>query len=187
MKARPVTNPGQALRESNRADQSVLRESERNRLACSTVKLTKILVPVDFSDCSRKALAYAVPFAEQFGASLVVLHVIPPYYAVDPYGLAQIERIEAELEQNGRSRLTELVIDTVPSDINAGILLRHGRATAEIVDAAKELEIDLIIISTHGHTGLKHVVFGSTAENVIRHAPCPVLTVREKEHEFIGN
>ncbi len=148
---------------------------------------TPILVPVDFSECSKKALAYAIPLAKQFGATIDVVHVVPPYYALDPYGVAEYERVEKELLATGEQRLARLLLDMIPSGIAADIFVRTGKAAIEIVEVAKELEADLIILSTHGHTGLKHVILGSTAENVVRHAPCPVLTVREKEHEFIVN
>jgi len=64
-------------------------------------------------------------------------------------------------------------------------LVRFGKPFQEICDAARGLKVDLIVISTHGYTGLKHAVLGSTAERVVRHAPCPVLVVREQEHEFV--
>jgi nucleotide-binding universal stress UspA family protein len=64
-------------------------------------------------------------------------------------------------------------------------VVRLGHPYQEITDAARELKVDLIVISTHGYTGLKHVLLGSTAERIVRHAPCPVLTVREKEQDFV--
>lgn len=172
--------------ELNRQDEGLLKQAEVfSRAAGPLFKLKKILVPVDFSECSNKALDYAVAFAGQLGADLTVLHVIPPYYAV-PYGLNQCEEIQAELQQAGQEKLMQLVCDEVPPPLRAKTFLRTGRPATEIIDAARELAADIIIISTHGHTGLKHAFFGSTAEEVVRRAPCPVLTVREKEHDFIG-
>ena len=72
----------------------------------------------------------------------------------------------------------------IPARMLEKLLVRFGTPFAEIADAARSLKVDLIILTTHGYTGLKHVFMGSTAERVVRHAPCPVLTVREKEHEF---
>lgn len=187
MKVRPTAHAAAVLVESGRNDDALLGRAETAPNIGSLLKLKKILVPVDFSECSKKALTYAIPYAKQFGAQLIILHVIAPYYAVDPYGLSQIERVEAELEQEGKKQLTALVQQNIPSQIDGEIVLRHGQAAPEIVVAAKELNADLIVISTHGRTGLKHVMFGSTAESVVRQAPCPVLTVRETEHEFIGN
>lgn len=144
-------------------------------------KLQRILVPVDFSDCSNKALQYAVPFAKQFGAALVLLHVVEPYPAAPEmasYDFETVQDCRGELEKLRKS------IDAV---VRAKTLLRTGTAHTEIAHVADDLEVDLIIISTHGRNGLSRVFLGSTAEKVIRHAPCPVLIVREREREFISD
>jgi universal stress protein A len=124
--------------------------------------------------------------AREFCATIDVLYVVPPYYAYDPYGVNEFERIEKEVRASSEQKLAALVLQQVPQGIPAETCVRTGRPATEIVAAAREMDADLIIISTHGHTGLKHVLMGSTAENVVRHAPCPVLTVREKEHEFLA-
>ncbi len=147
------------------------------------VQLKKILVPVDFSTCSTKALQYAVPFARQFGAELTLLHVIPPVVVlptseVPPEGLIQ------ESDTAARNNLEE-IRRSLGDDLSSRALLRYGSPAMEILDAAKEMETDLIILSTHGHTGLKHILLGNTAEKVVRRAHCPVLIVREHEHDFI--
>ena len=149
------------------------------------LKIKKILVPVDFSPCSQKALLYAIQMAREFCATIDVLYVVPPYYAYDPYGVAEFERIEKQL-RSGEEKLATLVLQQVPQGLPVETFVRNGRPATEIVEAARELGADLIIISTHGHKGLKHVLLGSTAESVVRHAPCPVLTVREKEREFLA-
>ena len=89
------------------------------------------------------------------------------------------------LNKGATERLARLAQEQVPAQFRANTLVRVGKPYHEITSAARELNIDLIVISTHGYTGLKHVVLGSTAERVIRHAPCPVLTVREREHDFV--
>jgi nucleotide-binding universal stress UspA family protein len=142
-------------------------------------KLQKILVPVDFSDCSKKALQYAIPFAKQFGAELLLLHVVEPYPIVPEMAPYDFETIH-----DGRQELLALqqtLGDVVPSTIS----LRKGTPHLEITEAARELGADLIIISTHGRKGLSRRVFGSTTEKVVRYAPCPVLIVRECERDFI--
>ena len=111
---------------------------------------------------------------------------MPPYYTLDPYGIAGYEAIEQELVHTAEQKLAEIVLDKIPQQVKAEIYVRNGRPSHEIVAAAKELDADFIVISTHGRTGLKHAFIGSTAENVVRHAPCPVLTLREQEHEFIN-
>jgi nucleotide-binding universal stress UspA family protein len=146
--------------------------------------ILRILVPVDFSASSRKALRYAISFARQFDSEITLLHVRPlPYYPADlggfpttiPADEPSTRRIQARLDADA---------DLIPSELRGQKLLRVGSAYDEICNAARELNAELIIISTHGHSGLKHVVLGSTAERVVRHAPCPVLVVREHEREF---
>jgi len=89
------------------------------------------------------------------------------------------------MRSNGKKQLLELAAREVGKDLRCESLVRVGRVVSEIVDVARQTETDLIILSTHGHTGFKHVLLGSVAENVVRHAPCPVLIVRQQEHEFI--
>jgi len=148
--------------------------------------LKKILVPTDFSETSKKAVQYAVRFAEQFGCEIVLLHVIEPVtavagapLAVDIFPEAEEDAIAAEAELGWlatRSRNHQNSFTSV---------VRIGHAPNEITKAAKELDVDLIMIATHGYTSWRHLCIGSTAERVVRTAPCPVLVVREKEHEFV--
>lgn len=185
MKVKPSKKPGQVIVELDRKDSPMLAESGRSAAAPLEFKLKKILVPIDFSECSRKALQYAVPFAKQFGASLTLLHVVHINYAGAEYGPIDFPLLERQLQENGEKQIAALVKKHIGDQVPAETLVRTGRAASEIVEAARELDIDLIIISTHGYTGLKHVFLGSTTENVVRYAPCPVLTVREHEHEFV--
>jgi nucleotide-binding universal stress UspA family protein len=91
-----------------------------------------------------------------------------------------------EAKAAARNRLDQVAVEMkLPPKMMERSLVRFGSAFAEITEAARTLKADLIILATHGHTGLKHVVLGSTAERVVRHASCPVLVVREKEHEFV--
>lgn len=181
MKVTPLPRDRQVVIKLNQRDESLLAKAD-----ASLLHLKNILVPVDFSDCSKKVLAYALPFAQQFGATLSLIHVVAPYYAVDPYGLTQYERIEEELRATGKQKLKELIAQEVPSSITTNSLILNGRPGTEIVEAAQKLQADLIIIATHGFTGFKHIVCGSTAEYVVRNAHCPVLTVRQEEHEFVA-
>jgi|ERR1041385_2447813 nucleotide-binding universal stress UspA family protein len=141
--------------------------------------LKRILVPVDFSECSKKALVYAAALAKQFGAELTLLHIIPTY-PVAP----EMVTFEVNSSEYARKELEVLRL-TIDNDLDCQTELQTGSPHLEIIRAAKRLGSDLIIISTHGHTGLTHVVLGSTCEKVIRQAPCPVLVVREKEREFL--
>ena len=142
-------------------------------------KLKKILVPLDFSDCSKKALEYAIPYAKQFNAEVVLLHVIEPYPAVPQMELVDVETIQDSLV--GLENLRE----TIGKDIHCSSEVRTGVPHVEIVQEAEQKDIDLIILSTHGYKGLSHVFLGSTAEKVVRNASCPVLTVRPSEREFV--
>ena len=152
------------------------------------VHLKTILVPVDFSSFSKKALEYAIAFAGQFGASVTLLHVVEPM--VYPENCMSIpsatDDINGSLVDAAKKRLDEERLAVEKQGVPVKVMTRLGRPYVEITEIARELGIDLIIVATHGHTGLKHVLLGSTAERVVRHAPCPVLTVRNPEHDFIG-
>lgn len=146
-------------------------------------QLKKILVPVDFSKCSIKALQYAIPFARQFGAELTLLHVIQP--AVVLQSSEMMLPGVPESTEDALQSLEELR-KSIREDIASKSLVRTGSPHIEILDAAKELDIDLVVLSTHGRTGLSHILLGNTVEKVVRRAGCPVLVVREHEHEFIN-
>ncbi len=184
MKVKPSSATGKVVMEMAKSDEQLL--AAPGQPAIRSFKLKKILVPVDFSDCSLKALRYAVPFARQFGAEVTLLHVVQPVYAAGEWGVdIDFAQLTLQQKEGAGKQLKELEVEEVGENIATKTLVRVGHPATEIAGAAKELGIDLIIIATHGHTGLKHVLMGSTAENVVRHAPCPVLTVRENEHEFV--
>jgi len=149
--------------------------------------LKRILVPIDFSDYSKKALTYAVSFASHFNAELLLVYVVEPtiYPADFSFGQVALPSLENELRERGKVELENLVKSHIASKISARTIVRTGKPFLEIIHTAKEENIDLIIIATHGHTGVEHILFGSTAEKVIRKAPCPVLVVHSKEHEFV--
>ena len=146
----------------------------------------KILVPIDFSGTSKKAFQYALRFAEQFGCEIVLLHVVEPVEAIAGTPLAV--DIFAQPEEDTTAAEAELASLAASSrrGRNAFIsAVRTGHAPNEITKAAKEFDIDLIVIATHGYTSWRHLCIGSTSERVVRTAPCSVLVVREKEHEFV--
>jgi nucleotide-binding universal stress UspA family protein len=180
------TNGKRSPARAARPSPAPTRTSQRNviDLVPALLPLKSILVPIDFSEISKKALHYAVKFAEQFGARITVLNVIEPVATPDfAYHPLMLEADKAK--EAARTRLETLCSGMkISQSLLDKPLTRYGTPFAEICDAARKLKVDLIIITTHGYTGLKHVLMGSTAERVVRHAPCPVLTVREKEHEF---
>jgi universal stress protein A len=142
------------------------------------MELNKILVPTDFSDHSDQALRWGASLAEKYGALMLLLHVIPPAMEeVSTHGSAS-EEIIMELEAKVEARLYEIALtdldDTRPVDVKIAV----GKPAEEILRVAGEEAVDVIVMGAHGHTGLAHVLLGSTAETVLRTAPCPVFTVR---------
>jgi len=148
--------------------------------------IRSILVPVDFSSPSIKALKYAAAFAKQFKAKLTLLHVIEPVGMNDfsaSYPLViESDRLVKISEEKLRGLSAKHDLD--PALIEKTVV-RTGAAFNEITSAARSLKTDLIIIATNGNTGLKHLLLGSTTERVVRHAGCPVFVVREREREII--
>jgi nucleotide-binding universal stress UspA family protein len=182
MKAKPSKHSGEVILEINRRDEPLMMAA-----ATAPFRLKNILVPIDFSDCSKKALQYALPLARLHDAAITLLYVVPgAMYVSGEYGPLNYASLEAEIRRNGGKQLAKLAAEEVPRALRADTLVRTGSPSVEIIELAKELAADLIVTSTHGRTGLKHVLLGSVAEHIVRHAPCPVLVVREREHEFVS-
>ena len=141
--------------------------------------LKRILVPTDFSDASSRSLAIAADMAADYGSELIVLHVIEPLPAVppDPDFTFEMAAYQDAIRQYTDERM-EAVRASVPEETLLRTLVCHGEPAREIVRLAENEEADLIVIPTHGLTGIKHLVFGSVAERVVRTACCPVLTLR---------
>jgi universal stress protein A len=150
------------------------------------ISIKKILVPTDFSPPSRKAFHYALRFAEDFGSEITFLHILEPVMPLTFEGLT-MPSPAAEIESSEAAKSLKALVASARARGIAGVraIFRRGFASHEIVEAAKDLDVDLILIATHGYTGWKHFCIGSTAERVVRAAPCPVLIVREKEHDFL--
>lgn len=146
------------------------------------VKIRKILVPIDFSKESLSAVEAATSFAARFDAELLLVHVVefPVYPTVATgAGAVTLPTLQSELRENAARHLEEVQKSAIPEGVRSRTLLREGAsAWGEIVAAAEEEAADLIAIATHGHSGFKHLLLGSTAERVVRKAGCPVLTVR---------
>ncbi len=143
---------------------------------------TRILVPTDFSEPSEAALDYARALAGTFGASLHLLHVFNAPCAagaVSPEGfIAESPEVHASLFEDARSRLQRRVTATDRNQYGAKTEIVTGSSPESIVNYAKERGMDLIVMGTHGRSGLAHLLIGSVAEKVVRTAPCPVMTVR---------
>lgn len=140
----------------------------------------RILVPIDFSDCSDGALAYAITLAQKFQAKMILLHVVEPAFCPDNYLMSATGTDETNqgLIEARRERLNDLKQGVSFKGLEVELLVRMGRAQSDIPDTAKATDSDLIVMGTHGDDGLKQIRLGGTAERVIRHASCPVLTVR---------
>ncbi len=145
----------------------------------------KILCPVDFSQFTQDVVNYALDLAKKYGAELHIMHVVPnmtyftPYESfLTPENLVAIEKnIQDEVERNFTKLLKE---DKVPTKR----VIKTGVPFVEIIDYARSESIDLIVMGTHGHTGLEHILIGNVAEKVVRKSPCPVMTIRPKGKQF---
>jgi nucleotide-binding universal stress UspA family protein len=180
MKTKPASSRGKGVAELRRQQRCLLTE------VCPH-KLKQILVPIDFSDCSRKALRYAVPVAERFGAQILLLYVIETTVLPTEVGYvpAEVKRTGIDSVQAALEELARRTEQALGTHFVRQTTVRNGIPWQEITTAARALDVDLIVLSTHGYTGIKHILMGSTAERVVQHAPCPVLVVREREHEFV--
>ncbi len=150
--------------------------------------IKRILVPVDFSPCSRVALQHGLELARQFDAALTVLHVYePPHYVGDV--MVQLpERtsvtVQEYVQRQSDQLLTELVTSIEGLDaVTFDRALVSGVPHTAIVEKARSLEAELVVMGTHGRSGLSHLLMGSVAEKVLRQAPCPVLVVRDRYPE----
>lgn len=145
----------------------------------TTIK--KVLVPIDFSDYSKSALRYAVNFAKSFNAEILLIYVVEPIIYPPDFSMGQIAMptINTDWDNRAKEELDKLAKNEITNNGNVKTIIKTGKPFAEIIETAKEEDIDLIIISTHGHSGVEYILFGSTAEKVVRKAPCPVLTLRE--------
>jgi len=142
-----------------------------------TARIQRIVLPTDFSEASRQAIVPAVALAREFGAAVTLVYVVPSSLPAEfgHLGLAlETKRLTTESEE----ALAEFRRRHLPEDLDVRVVVTEGGAAYRLSETAREIDADLIVISTHGYTGFKHVWLGSTAERVVRHAPCPVLIVR---------
>lgn len=153
------------------------------------IKLERILVPTDFSDCSAEAVEYGRALVEQFDAELHLLHVIAELAATIPEAVVRLaSSIENYMEEAETRALDQLggVLDAEWCKGRRVVLAtRQGSPYLQTVQYAREHAVDLIVMGTHGRSGLSHALIGSVAERVVRHAHCPVLTVRPQGHQFV--
>jgi nucleotide-binding universal stress UspA family protein len=146
---------------------------------------SRILVPTDFSESSDQALEYAKMLADRLGATLHVLHVIEEPDVAGAWGaevyIAELPRIREAAQQRAEKGLNEIFTANERGRLGLSTEIADGRAARTIIDVAGQRHIDLIVMGTHGRSGVERLILGSVTEKVLRTAPCPVLTVRTIE------
>ena len=150
------------------------------------INIKKVLLPVDFSKLSKAALPYAVDFARKYNSDLYILHVYDEN-TLDPYYFGNknhSQEFYAHLQVVFQDRIDEYLKDSDLEDINVFPILANGIPFVEIIKCAKNENVDLVVITTHGRTGLSHMLLGSTAEKIIRKSSKPVFVVKQPGFEF---
>ena len=138
-----------------------------------------ILAPTDFSDYSKKALSDAFELAQIFGAKLSLLHVLEPSPYLGEFTLPTMgEELLGDLERQASAALAQVLPEAQQAKIEVTRAVAIGSPSVKIVETVEAEHVDLIVMATHGRTGLSHLLIGSVAERVVRTAPCPVLTIR---------
>jgi len=156
--------------------------------APTVIGIKRTLVPVDFSQTCRKALRYANRFAEVYGASVMLFHVVDltdiERISLRLGPIAQ-ERMETEAVKHAEALTAQMAGDELGDGITRECETVRGVAASGILEKARTWNADLIVTGVHNERVVRHAILGSTAERIVRHAPCPVFVVRNKEHEFI--
>jgi nucleotide-binding universal stress UspA family protein len=156
----------------------VVRRQRRRSKSTPRLAIKKILVPVDFSECSREGLEYAIGFANEFGARIVLLNATSLGYVFFSDGMVyDMPALREAARESAEQQMRELVRTVKFGRVKYETVLTDGSPVLDICSFAKDYDIDLIITATHGLTGWKHALIGSVAERVVRHAPCSVLVV----------
>jgi universal stress protein A len=182
-----ISNRGAAKNNASRQSHGMKTLDTLPWPSTAAIALKRILVPVDFSPLSKKALQYAMRLAQEFYAEVKLLHVVEPEVPPEFDGFMIAPPVILNGSNVSYARRLKRFASSARTSISTQVdcAVATGLPAHEIVEAAKTSDVDLIVIATHGYTGWKHFAIGSTAERVVRAAPCPVLVVREKEHDFI--
>jgi nucleotide-binding universal stress UspA family protein len=149
-------------------------------------RIRRILFPTDFSKYSLDTLDTAIDIAKRFRASLVLLHVVEdlPLTQHPTVSVASVEEILKDMEKRAREKLRKTIGPKIRKRVPATYVVTRGTPFLEVLRVARSKKADLIILTTHGRTGLSHLLMGSTAEKVVRKSSCPVLTIRPPQHRF---
>jgi universal stress protein A len=149
------------------------------------LQLETILVPVDFSSSARKALRYAFALARDYGARLIVLHIVEAFYAGSEVASPDLPLVEKQRCEMADKKLREFLREAGCDALEPQVIVTAGNPLREIVEIAQSLQVDLLLISTHAKSALPDLCLASAAEQIVRYAPCPVLVVREDEHDCL--
>ncbi|MGH8067830.1 MAG: universal stress protein [Candidatus Entotheonellia bacterium] len=142
------------------------------------MQLKQILIPIDFSDYSDQALRWGVSLAQKYGARLLLLHVIPEVLEEVSARESAGEQLMIDLTAEVEAHLHEIARQGLKEGLAVDVRVADGEPADAILRMARQEKVDLIVMGTHGRTGLSHLLLGSTAEAVVRAAACPVFTVR---------
>lgn len=148
------------------------------------INIKNILCPVDHSDCSKEALKYAVSFAMKDNSKLYLLHVIDIRVFDESINAMTPQIPDDETLKQLKTKLLDCIPEEMRGDMDVEALVIQGIPFVEIISTAKKNDIDMIVLGSHGRTGIAHMMMGSVSEKVVRKAPCPVLTVRKSDLKF---
>src|SRR5436190_5734474 len=166
---------------------STIMTESAEQTGANTLQLRRILLPTDFSGCANYALPYAAAIARAMDATVICVNVVEPIVpAVGYTGMVEampIAEMSEQMEESAERELPDVLRCEELRGVKVEEVIGHGDAAAEIVRVADERGVDLIVISSHGRTGLGRIIFGSSAEAVVRHARCPVLVVKPPPDE----
>ncbi|MBW1727306.1 MAG: universal stress protein [Deltaproteobacteria bacterium] len=149
------------------------------------MEIKKILCPVDFSEISANALEYAVFLASHHHAELLLLHVVEHLHEFEHYQILVFtpQELSEKMEEHAYEALNKLA-EPIKETLKVETVIRQGKAFVEIIKEATEKDMDLIVMGSHGRTGISHMLMGSVTEKVVRKANCPVLVFRGKNTQF---
>ena len=146
----------------------------------SSLKYGNLLLTTDFSDLSARAIPHAVSIARKYKSKIYILHVLEPILSPVEYswGSVQVEQIEDSRHSNADKNLLKWCDEQLSEDLDTRILIRKGNAVTEIISVIEEFDINMVFMATHCHTGISHVIFGSTTSHILKKSPIPVLSIR---------
>ena len=143
----------------------------------------KILFPTDFSESAENASRYALSLAKKYASKVYVIHVIEPFTYTTEFGLDFSAQLK-EMEASARRLLDDIAASIKKTNLDVESALITGEPFVEIIKYARKEQVDLIVMATHGRSGIEHMLMGSVAEKVVRKSPCPVLTIKKSGQTF---